>query len=154
MAESTEEGLDSVISELIDDGGEEEETTTSSATMFEPSSDDSVALSGPPVSLTKRAAEQVQKIRENEPLDEDLQLRVAVEGGGCSGLSYKLGFDRRTDEDELLISHGVELIVNSKHMMYLRGIAIDYPDGLDARGFTFDNPNASETCGCGSSFAT
>jgi len=91
---------------------------------------------------------------DEENLDENLYLRVAVEGGGCSGLSYKLGLDYKTEDDEVIESQGIEVIVASKHMMYLEGIYIDYPDGLDARGFTFNNPNASETCGCGSSFAT
>ncbi len=106
------------------------------------------------MSLTKRAAEQVRSIREKENLDDDLHLRVAVEGGGCSGLSYKLGFDHQSDDDEVIVSNEVKIIVDPKHLMYLKGISVDYPDGLDARGFTFDNPNASETCGCGSSFAT
>ncbi|NIT61388.1 MAG: iron-sulfur cluster assembly accessory protein [Aliifodinibius sp.] len=113
-----------------------------------------VEFSGPAVQLTERAADQVRHIREDEDLDEGLCLRVAVEGGGCSGLSYKLGFDYESEEDEVIISQGIKIIVDPKHMMYLKGISVDYPDGLDARGFTFDNPNASETCGCGSSFAT
>ncbi|PAU95419.1 iron-sulfur cluster assembly accessory protein [Aliifodinibius salipaludis] len=113
-----------------------------------------VEFSGPAVQLTERAAEQVHRIREDEDLDDDIFLRVAVEGGGCSGLSYKLGFDYESEDDEVIISQGIKIIVDPKHMMYLKGISVDYPDGLDARGFTFDNPNASETCGCGSSFAT
>jgi iron-sulfur cluster assembly protein len=103
--------------------------------------------------LTERAARQVREIKKKESLDEELYLRVAVEGGGCSGLSYKLGFDIKTDEDKVVESQGMEIVINPKHLMYLEGIEIDYPDGLDARGFTFDNPNASESCGCGSSFA-
>lgn len=140
-----EENLDSVIADLIDGDGEAE-----SAPVGIPD----VEFSGPPVQLTERAAKQVQKIRSAENLEDELRLRVAVEGGGCSGLSYKLGFDYKTDEDEVLVSHGIEILVDPKHVMYLKGISVDYPDGLDARGFTFDNPNATETCGCGSSFAT
>jgi iron-sulfur cluster assembly protein len=86
-------------------------------------------------------------------LEEGLYLRVAVEGAGCSGLSYKLGLDHRTDEDRVYASYGVEIIVKEEHLMYLEGISIDYPDGLDARGFVFDNPNATDNCGCGESFA-
>ncbi len=86
-------------------------------------------------------------------MSDDIYLRVAVDGGGCSGLSYKLGLDHRTDEDKVFESFGVEIIVAEKHLMYLEGMQIDYPDGLDARGFTFDNPNATENCGCGTSFA-
>ena len=151
MSATTEENLDNVIADLVDDE-EEEQSGASSLTDIE--TPDNVEFSGPPVSLTEKAAGQVRKIREDEDLDEELHLRVAVEGGGCSGLSYQLGFDKRSDEDEVLISRGIEIIVDPKHMMYLKGISIDYPDGLDARGFTFDNPNATETCGCGSSFAT
>ena len=152
MSVNTEENLDDVISDLIDDGGEDESAGGSGPAGLEVP--ESVDYEGPPVVLTERAADQVRKIRQQESLDEQLCLRVAVEGGGCSGLSYKLGFDRRSDDDEVLVSQGVEIIVDPKHMMYLKGISIDYPDGLDARGFTFDNPNAEETCGCGSSFAT
>lgn len=136
-----DEHLDDVIASLIDvdDGASSEKEPAQKV------------ISDQPVILTERAARQVMKIKEQESLD--LYLRVAVEGGGCSGLSYKLGLDNRTENDELLESHGVEMIVDSKHLMYLDGIEIDYPDGLDARGFTFDNPNATENCGCGTSFA-
>lgn len=137
-----EENLDDVISSLIDGDNEEEQEP---AAQIDPDAD--------PVMLTERAAKQVIQIKEKENLDENLYLRVAVEGGGCSGLSYKLGFDIRTEEDTIVVSNNIEIIIDPKHLMYLNGIAIDYPDGLDARGFTFDNPNASESCGCGSSFA-
>ena len=140
----SEDNLDDVIASLIDDVDEEK--------VDEPVQ--SKAKSGLiPVSLTERAAKQIRKIRDSEDLQEGLYLRVAVEGGGCSGLSYKLGFDIRSDEDELFNSQDLDIVVNPKHLMYLDGIVIDYPGGLDARGFTFDNPNASESCGCGSSFA-
>ncbi|NBB76819.1 MAG: iron-sulfur cluster assembly accessory protein [Bacteroidetes bacterium] len=138
-----DENLDDVIASLIDEDPEEDTTTV----------DEPVRQFENPVVLTERAAKQIRRIKESEDLDENLYLRVAVEGGGCSGLSYKLGFDIRTDEDEIVKSQGLEIVVNPKHMMYLEGIEIDYPDGLDARGFIFNNPNASESCGCGSSFA-
>lgn len=137
-----EENLDDVISSLIDEDPEEEQQP---AIQADPDAD--------PVILTDRAARQIIQIKEKENLDENLYLRVAVEGGGCSGLSYKLGFDIRTDEDKIVVSNDIEIVIDPKHLMYLNGITIDYPDGLDARGFTFDNPNASESCGCGSSFA-
>ena len=82
-----------------------------------------------------------------------LYLRVAVEGGGCSGLSYKLGLDYLSDDDQMYDSYGVEIIVKKEHLIYLEGISIDYPEGLDARGFVFDNPNATDNCGCGESFS-
>ena len=137
-----EENLDDVIASLLDfeedDAASLQEENTST---------------GEPVRLTERAAKQVKRIMSEEGLDPNLYLRVAVEGGGCSGLSYKLGLDYRTDEDTTFENFGVEIVVESKHLMYLEGIEIDYPDGLDARGFTFDNPNATENCGCGTSFS-
>ena len=149
-----EENLDSVISDLIDNDAEESSQEQAASPLEQMDTPEDISFDGPPVQLTERAAQQVRKIRSDEDLEDELRLRVAVEGGGCSGLSYKLGFDYKSDDDEVLVSQGVEIVVAPKHMMYLKGIAIDYPDGLDARGFTFDNPNASETCGCGSSFAT
>lgn len=142
-----EDNLDDVIASLID--VDEEETATATAdNPFEKEH-----LTGEPVTLTERAAKQVQKIKKDEGMNEEIYLRVAVDGGGCSGLSYKLGLDHRTEEDKIFESFGVEIIVAEKHLMYLEGMQIDYPDGLDARGFTFDNPNATENCGCGTSFA-
>lgn len=139
-----DDSLDDIIASLIDVVDEEE---TSSNEVIERS------LTGESVTLTARAAKQVKEIIAKEGLDSNLYLRVAVEGGGCSGLSYKLGLDYKTDEDKVFESFGVEIIVDAKHLMYLEGIQVDYPDGLDARGFTFDNPKASENCGCGTSFA-
>ena len=148
-----EDELNDVIADLIDTDDEEGQSEISASSL--PDIDSSgIDAVGPDLVLTERAARQVHLIRENEGLDDTLYLRVAVEGGGCSGLSYKLGFDHKTDKNEIIVSHGIEVIVDSRHMMYLKGISVDYPDGLDARGFTFDNPNATETCGCGSSFAT
>ncbi|MFN1835082.1 HesB/IscA family protein [Balneola sp. MJW-20] len=144
-----DDNLDDVISSLIDS---DEEDKDAKATAPGPLIDKE-ELTGEPVTLTERAAKQVEKIRRQEGLDKNLYLRVAVEGGGCSGLSYKLGLDHRTDEDIVFENYGIEVIVDPKHLMYLEGIEVDYPDGLDARGFTFDNPNAVENCGCGSSFA-
>lgn len=146
-----EENLDDVISSLIDVDEEEESVATP-----QPVTEDDYRkkeLTGEPVTLTERAAKQVEKIKSEEGLDDNLYLRVAVDGGGCSGLSYKLGLDYRTEEDNIYESYGVEIIVAPKHLMYLEGMQVDYPDGLDARGFTFDNPNAVENCGCGTSFA-
>lgn len=152
MSAETEENLDDVIADLVDGGEENSEEEQSPFDGIEASAD--INMEGPPVQLTERAAKQVHKIKDDEGLGDDLYLRVAVEGGGCSGLSYKLGFDYKSDEDEMIVTQGIEVLIDPRHMMYLKGISIDYPDGLDARGFTFDNPNAEETCGCGSSFAT
>ncbi len=142
-----EENLDDIIASLID--VDEEETSVSELSV-----EGSVQTnSGQPVQLTERAAKQVRLIMEKENLDKDLFLRMAVEGGGCSGLSYKLGLDFKTEEDKIFESQGIQIVVEEKHLMYLDGIEIDYPDGLDARGFTFDNPQATESCGCGTSFS-
>lgn len=142
-----EENLDDIIASLID--VDEEETSVSELSVG-----GSVQTnSGQPVQLTERAAKQVRLIMEKENLDKDLFLRMAVEGGGCSGLSYKLGLDFKTEEDKIFESQGIQIVVEEKHLMYLDGIEIDYPDGLDARGFTFDNPQATESCGCGTSFS-
>lgn len=146
-----EENLDDVIADLV---GTDDSENGESSPVFEGIKASEKAFEGSPVQLTERAARQVEKILSEQETDEKLYLRIAVEGGGCSGLSYKLGLDHKTDDDRFIESQGLEIIVDSKHMMYLEGISIDYPDGLDARGFTFDNPNANETCGCGSSFAT
>lgn len=143
----SDESLDDVIASLID--AEEEAPTPEEQATVTANSDLSDSAQ-----LTARAARQVEKIRTNEDLDEELYLRIAVEGGGCSGLSYKLGFDYKTEDDREIESQGITIIIDRKHISYLEGITIDYPDGLDARGFTFQNPQATETCGCGTSFAT
>lgn len=153
-----EENLDDVIADLIDheDEAETQDRDQGNGTPFEGidmNTSSQEFSAGKEVRLTERAAKQVRKIVAEEGLDESLYLRVAVEGGGCSGLSYKLGLDHKTDDDKIIESQGIEILVDPRHMMYLEGISIDYPDGLNARGFTFDNPNASESCGCGSSFA-
>lgn len=142
-----EENLNDVISSLIDIDEDEK------SEQAEKELQKNVRISEDPVTLTPRAAKQVNRIREDESLDGDLYLRVAVEGGGCSGLNYKLGFDYKGEDDTEVVSEGIDIVIDPRHLMYLDGIQIDYPDGLDARGFTFDNPNASENCGCGASFA-
>jgi iron-sulfur cluster assembly protein len=151
MSTQADEKLNDVIADLIDGDNSEKETE---ASPYEGIDTNQEAIEGPPVRLTERAARQVEKIIKHEDSEGQLYLRIAVEGGGCSGLSYKLGLDHKTGEDTIIENQGVEIVVASKHLMYLEGIMIDYPDGLDARGFTFNNPNATETCGCGSSFAT
>jgi len=80
-------------------------------------------------------------------------LRVGVKGGGCSGLSYVMAFDQKKDADIQYDADGVVFIMDPAHGLYLQGMEIHWEGGLNARGFTFTNPNASSTCGCGSSFA-
>lgn len=150
---AAEENLDDVISSLIDVDEEKEQENGTDEKGLKDQFKKEGSVSSHPVTLTSRAARQVRKIREDEGLEDELFLRVAVEGGGCAGLNYKLGFDFKNESDRLFESEGIEIVIDSDHLMYLDGIEIDYPDGLDARGFTFDNPNASEACGCGTSFA-
>ncbi len=80
-------------------------------------------------------------------------LRVGVKGGGCSGLSYIIGFDRQEEDDLIFDIQEIPVVIKKAHLMYLQDMQIDYGKGLDARGFIFNNPNASSTCGCGTSFA-
>lgn len=88
-----------------------------------------------------------------EGFDATQALRAGVKGGGCSGMSYILGFDHRTDNDQAFEIEGIPCIMNRAHEIYLLGMEIDWLEGLNNRGFTFKNPNASNTCGCGTSFA-
>lgn len=109
-----------------------------------------------PIRLTAGALEEVKRLLEEEHPDgipAKRGLRIGVEGGGCSGLSYLLGFDEWTDADQVYAFENVHLIMEPGHTMYLAGMEIDWSDGLGNRGFTFNNPNASETCGCGTSFS-
>ena len=104
------------------------------------------------IEITERAAVKI-----NEILDEEQKpgfgLRVGVKGGGCSGLSYSLSIDESPgDGDEVFEDHGVRLFVDPKSLLYLAGTHLDYTDGLNGSGFKFENPNATRTCGCGSSF--
>lgn len=106
------------------------------------------------VIITERAVRQINKIRADENIPDDQYLRVGVKGGGCSGMSYVLGFDHQNEFDMQLDRTGIQVIVDKRHLIYLGGTVVDFKDGLDARGFTFENPRASSTCGCGSSFST
>ena len=104
--------------------------------------------------LTENAAKEVQRIIADQKLEDGTVLRVGVTGGGCSGFSYALGFDKSFDEqvDAKYEFHGVPVVVDKKSALYLDGTTVDFYDGIEKRGFTFDNPNAAKSCGCGSSF--
>ncbi len=88
-----------------------------------------------------------------EGFDTAQALRVGVKGGGCSGMTYILGFGHKQENDETFDIDGIPCILNKSHEMYLYGMQVDWQDGLNNRGFVFKNPNASSTCGCGTSFA-
>ena len=109
-------------------------------------------VSAAPVTLSASAVEEIKRLMELEE-NQNKFLRVGVKGGGCSGLSYILGFDQKQDSDEVYEIGGIPVIMNNAHSIYLMGMEIDWQDGLNARGFSFHNPNASTTCGCGTSFA-
>jgi len=106
-----------------------------------------------PVTFTEGAIREIRRLQETDGVQPGKFLRVGVKGGGCSGLSYVLGFDDKQDTDTLYEYKGLSFIMNPAHGIYLMGMEIDWQDGLNARGFTFNNPNASKSCGCGSSFA-
>jgi len=106
-----------------------------------------------PVEITDSAARQLKKIL-SEQVDSGKHLRIGVKGGGCSGLSYILDMDEKKEYDEEYELKGVPFILDRRQRLYLEGTIIDFSVGLDNRGFTFENPNASSTCGCGSSFST
>ena len=106
-----------------------------------------------PVTLTKGAIAEVRKLMAKDGFDSTQSLRVGVKGGGCSGMSYILGFDQKDKNDLEFEIEGISCVVNKAHEMYLYGMMVDWQDGLNNRGFTFKNPNASTTCGCGTSFA-
>jgi len=106
-----------------------------------------------PVRLTDNAIKEIDRLMKMPDFDKEQFLRVGVKGGGCSGLSYVLGFDKREEDDEMYDISGVSVIIKKAHGIYLLGMEVNYEQGLNARGFTFKNPNASSTCGCGSSFA-
>ncbi len=106
-----------------------------------------------PVTLTANAVQEVKKIISEKELTEEFGLRVGVNGGGCSGMSYVIGFDKKQEGDQEFEIEGVKVFMNKSHGLYLLGCEVDFQDGLNARGFTFSNPNATSTCGCGSSFS-
>lgn len=106
-----------------------------------------------PVSFTEGAKKELRKLREQQELGEDFGVRVGVEGGGCSGMNYVLGFDQKKDGDQEFEVEGIKVFMHKAHGLYLAGMEIEFQDGLNARGFTFNNPNAKSTCGCGTSFA-
>ncbi len=111
------------------------------------------AVDTQPIVLTEGASTELKRLKKEQQLPEHIGLRVGVKGGGCSGLSYVLGFDEKKQDDEEYQIDGIRVFMNPSHGMYLMGMEIDYHEGLDNRGFIFNNPNANETCGCGTSFA-
>ncbi len=106
-----------------------------------------------PIKLTDGAVKQLKRIMGEQNVSEEHGLRVGVKGGGCSGFSYLLGFDKQNENDEVYTISGMKVFMQKAHAIYLLGIEIDWLEGLNNRGFVFNNPNAKDTCGCGTSFS-
>lgn len=111
-------------------------------------------MTEPMVSVTLKAKERLVALRTEEGYDETFGIRVEVKGGGCSGLSYDLTFDNAEKPgDHVVEDKGLTIYVGAKSLLYLIGTQLDFTDGLNGKGFAFNNPNASRTCACGESFA-
>lgn len=106
-----------------------------------------------PITITSGAVKELNKIKENAEIPDEYGLRVGVKGGGCSGFSYILGFDEVKPQDDVYEIAGLRVIMQKSHGIYLLGMEIDWVEGLNNRGFSFNNPNAQDTCGCGTSFS-
>lgn len=105
------------------------------------------------ISITDKAIAQIEQIAQAENPGGTKGLRLAVTGGGCSGLSYKIEFSDQKEKDNVLEFGKVKVLIDPKSVIYLKGIVLDFKDGLNGKGFVFDNPNAKNTCGCGESFS-
>lgn len=105
------------------------------------------------IEITEKAVNEVNRIKKENNIPDTHGLRVEVKGGGCSGLTYQLGFDAEpNDGDTVIEKGGLKLYIDGKSLFYLSGTVLDFSDGLNGRGFVFNNPNAKKTCGCGESF--
>ena len=105
------------------------------------------------VTITDRAQAEIRTIFERENRTGEVGLRLGVVGGGCSGLSYEMEFSELRPDDSVLEYQGFTVLLDPKSTIYLKGITLDFQDGLQGRGFVFANPNATNTCGCGESFS-
>lgn len=107
------------------------------------------------VIITETASKELKRVMGDQKMPEGSVLRIGVASGGCSGFQYKLGFDEKFDEtqDHVSEQHGVKLAVDKKSALLLDGTTLDFHEGLERRGFTFDNPNVVKSCGCGNSFS-
>ena len=105
------------------------------------------------LTFTAKAISEIKRLKESNNIPAEFGLRVGVKGGGCSGFSYTLAFDAEPREgDRVIDKDGIKVFVDNKSLFYLAGTHLDYSDGLNGKGFVFNNPNATQTCGCGSSF--
>ncbi|MBK8443671.1 MAG: iron-sulfur cluster assembly accessory protein [Sphingobacteriales bacterium] len=106
-----------------------------------------------PVRLTEGAVKEIKFLMHDKEIPTHQGLRLGVKGGGCSGLSYVLGFDEKNELDEEYFIHNIRIFINRAHLLYISGMEVDFLHGLNNRGFIFNNPNATSSCGCGSSFS-
>ncbi len=104
------------------------------------------------VTATDSASAELKRLLDNEA-EEVTGVRMAVKGGGCSGMSYVLDFDKEREGDNIVEQDGIRFYMDRKSTIYLKGIQLDYKEGLQGKGFVFQNPNATNTCGCGESFS-
>ena len=105
------------------------------------------------IQVSNSAAEHIAELKTKEKLSKEKLLRISIKEGGCSGFSYKLDFDdKKSDNDKFFESNGVSLVVEGRSLLYIMGMTLDYEGGLNGKGFSFSNPNAKDTCGCGVSF--
>ena len=105
------------------------------------------------IQVSSSAAEHIQELKSKESIPNEKALRISIKEGGCSGFSYKLDFDEnKSESDKKFESNGVPLIIEGKSLLYIMGMTLDYEGGLNGKGFIFSNPNAKDTCGCGTSF--
>jgi iron-sulfur cluster assembly protein len=106
------------------------------------------------VKISEKAAEKIKYFAKRDGIEENIGLRVAVKGGGCSGMTYDLDItDKELESDKIVEQFGVKVMVDKKSYIYLVGTELDFSDGLNGKGFIFTNPNATKSCGCGTSFA-
>ncbi len=107
--------------------------------------------------ITEVAAKEIKKVIEEQNLEKNTNVRVQVQGGGCSGYQYGLAFEDpdsfNEEVDDVYEQHGLKVVVDKKSMLYLDGTEVDFMEDLSKRGFVFNNPNATKSCGCGSSFS-
>lgn len=106
-----------------------------------------------PVTFTENAITEIKRLLNSDAATPGMSLRIGVKGGGCAGMTYILAFDKAEESDTHYEHEGIPMIMNKAHGMYLIGMQVDYQDGLNSRGFVFVNPNAKNTCGCGTSFS-
>ncbi len=107
------------------------------------------------ITITEKAATEIQRVLTDQKHPDNTVVRIGVAGGGCSGFQYSFGFDTDVDgaKDQVDEQHGLTVAVDKRSYLYLDGTTVDFYEGLDRRGFTFDNPNVTRTCGCGNSFS-